>query len=120
MKIFLAEHDNKVIAGVLRFVHKKVIYAWGAASLSEYWNLKPMDLLDWHSIKWGFEHNFNSFDFGTTSNDPTSGNYIFKESWGGEKKVLYNYDIILQPNKWKVYSFANNLVNILSDLRAKL
>jgi len=116
IKIFLAEYDHKVIAGVLKFVYKQVIYAWGAVSLSEYWNVRPMDLLEWHAIEWGVEHNLKLFDFGATPNDPSSGYHRFKETWGGEKRMLYNYHILLQPNKWKLYKFGNNFVNKVKNL----
>ena len=116
LKIFLAEYDHKVIAGVLRFVYKQVVYAWGAVSLSEYWNVRPMDLLEWHTIEWGVEHNLKLFDFCATPNDPSSGLYRFKESWGGEKRILYNYHILLQPNRWKLYKFGNKLVNKVKNL----
>lgn len=116
MKIFLAEYDHKVIAGVLRFVYKQVIYARGAVSLSEYWNLRPMDLLEWHSIEWGVEHNLKLFDFCATPNDPSSGLHRFKESWGGEKKVLYNYHILLQPNRLKFYKYGIKLVGKIKNV----
>lgn len=116
LKIFLAEYDNKVIAGVLIFVYKNVMYLWGAVSLSEYWNLRPMDLLYWQIIEWGVEHNFKLLDFGATSNNPSSGNYVFKRRWGGEKRILYNYHILLQPNRWKLYKSGTKLVGKIKNI----
>ena len=105
MKIFLTEYDNKIIAGALRFFYKKVIYEWGRVSLKEYYNLRPSDLLIWHIIKWGIENDMKLLDFGSTQNDPSSGHYLYKKAWGGEKKTLFNYHIILQPKRMKFYKF---------------
>lgn len=110
IKIFLAEYNHKVIAGILRFIYKQVMHAAGAVYLREYRNKRPLDLLIWHTIGWGIEHDVKSIDFGGTPNDPSSGHYSFKESWGGKKVTLYNYHILLQPYKYRLYKFANKLV----------
>jgi CelD/BcsL family acetyltransferase involved in cellulose biosynthesis len=116
MKIFLAEYNNQVIAGVLRFMYKKTIHAWGACSLKEYWNKRPIDRLFWHTIKWGIEKNYKIMDLGSTINDPSSGHYYYKNSWGGELKPLYNYNVILQPKKWNLYKSCTRLVNLISKI----
>jgi CelD/BcsL family acetyltransferase involved in cellulose biosynthesis len=36
VKIFLAEHNHKVIAGVSRFIYKQTIYSWSGVFLREY------------------------------------------------------------------------------------
>jgi lipid II:glycine glycyltransferase (peptidoglycan interpeptide bridge formation enzyme) len=116
MKIFLCEYNNKAIAGVLRFIHKRVMYSWGAAFLREYAYQRPLDLLVWHTIKWSVDNGIYLLDLGSTPNNPSSTHYIFKKSWGGEKKILYNYHIILQPNKMKLYRLGNKLANEIKNI----
>lgn len=114
VKIFMAEYNNKLIAGILQLFYKKVCHWGGNVSLEEYWNKRPTDLLLWHSIEWAVANNLELFDMGSTINDPSSGHYFFKKSWGGTKMTLYNYHILLQPNKWKLYKFVAKFVNKLT------
>jgi len=114
VKIFMAEYNNKLIAGILQLFYKKVCHWGGNVSLEEYWDKRPTDLLLWHSIEWAVENNLELFDMGSTANDPSSGHYFFKKTWGGKKMTLYNYHIILQPKKWKLYKFVAKFVNKLT------
>lgn len=114
-KIFVANYYNKPVGGILIFIYNGICHAWAWGSLKEYNDKRPIDLLLWHSIKWSFENNLKIFDLGNTDNDPSSGNYFFKRSWGGKKMALYTYHIILQPNKWKLYRFGNKIVSIIKN-----
>ena len=116
IKIFLAEYNHKAIAGVLRFIYKKVMYSWGAAFLKEYVYLRPLDLLVWHAIEWSVDHGIGLLDLGSTPNNPSESHFIFKKSWGGQKRILYNYHIILQPSKMKLYKFGNKLVGNIKNI----
>jgi len=109
-KIFMAECNNILIGGIVLLVHKDVCNAWSGGSLYEYEDRRPMDVLIWHSIKWAIENSMKSFDLGTTPNDPSSGHYFHKQTWGGEKMMLYNYHIILQPKLWKFYKLGNEMI----------
>lgn len=83
MKVFLARLGDKYIAGKLFLLHNNTIYQAYKASLGEYLNLRPNDLLQWHLIKWGNEHRFKYIDFGRTRKKD-EGTILFKKQWGGE------------------------------------
>ena len=116
VKIFIAEYNNKPVAGILQFIYKNVCYWTGNVSFEKYWDKRPTDLLLWHSIEWAVENNLKLFDMGSTINDPSSGHYFFKKTWGGKKMTLYNYHILLQPRKWKLYKFSNNLLRKIKSV----
>jgi len=120
VKIFMAEYNNKPIAGILQFFYKKVCYWAGNVSLEGYWDKRPTDLLLWHSIEWAVANKFELFDMGSTINDPSSGHYFFKKTWGGKKMTLYNYHILLQPSKYRLYKLGNKLVSKIKNAGARL
>jgi len=39
----------------------------------------------WNATELAIENNLKLFDVGTTSNNPESGHYLYKSSWGGKK-----------------------------------
>jgi predicted N-acyltransferase len=115
-KIFITEYENKAIGGILLLLHKDICHAWSCGSLYEYTDKRPLDLLIWNSIKWAHDQGYNIYDLGGTINDPSSGLYFYKKTWGGEKKDLYNYHIILQPQRWKLFSLGNALVKKIKKI----
>lgn len=108
-KMFISESKNEPIGGLLLFHYKGICHGWSCGVLEKHRDKSPMDLLIWHSMKWAFERNLHFYDLGSTRNDPSSGHYFYKNSWGGEKKGLYNYHILIQPKKWHIYNFINNV-----------
>jgi len=94
----MAEYNNKPIAGILQFIYKKVCYWTGNVSLEEYWDKRPIDSLIWHSIKWAAENNLRLFDFGSTPNDPKSGHYFHKKTWGVKKSPCIIIILYCSPN----------------------
>jgi len=120
VKIFMAEYNNKLIAGILQLFYKKVCHWGGNVSLEEYWDKRPTDLLLWHSIEWAVANKFELFDMGSTINDLSSGHYFYKETWGGRKMTLYNYHILLQPSKYRLYKLGNKLMSKIKNARARL
>lgn len=64
--VVLASHGGKIIAGIV-CLHfgKKAHYKYGA-SLREYQNLRPNNLILWEAIRWYQKEGFESFCFGRT------------------------------------------------------
>ncbi len=118
-KLFLASYNDKPIGGILLFIHKGVCNYWTGGTLNQFNDKRPMDLLIWHSIKWALTENLGSFDLGATYNDPSSGLYLFKKAWGGQKRVLYNYRVLLQPTKWRLLKFTSDLMNRFKNAPAR-
>ena len=108
-KMFISEFKHEPIGGLLLFNYKGICHAWSCGVLEKHRDKSPIDLLLWHSIKWAFDNNMNFYDLGSTRNDPSSGHYFHKNSWGGEKKLLFNYHIPIQPKKWYIYNFLKNI-----------
>jgi len=116
-KIFIAEYNNKPMGAILLFIYKGVCHAWTGGSLDMYQDKRPMDVLLWHSIKWATTSGLELFDLGSTPNNPSSGHYFFKESWGGKKVTLYNYHILLQPMKLKFARFGKKILSNIEKSR---
>lgn len=83
LKMLLAKYRDKYIAGEIFFCWRKKLHFWGNVSLSEYFSLKPNDLLDYSAIKWGVENGYSQVDFGLTPPNERSGLYRVKKKWGG-------------------------------------
>jgi len=97
--LFSCFKDNKMIAGATLKMPKDV-FAYGDvptlgtnASLEEYRNLQPNNLLYWECIKWAKEKGYDVLDLGgwqMNARDNMSGINAFKERWG--KVVYYKKD----------------------------
>jgi len=72
-------------------VYKKIFIPFWAASLSQYNNLRPNDLLYWEAIKYACRNGYEYFDFGRSTIN--SGTFKFKQNWGAEK-VQLNYQYL--------------------------
>lgn len=88
LRLFLAEHDGQLLAGILvAFFARQAIYLYGASS-SEQRHLMPNYLLQWHAILQAREQGAATYDFwgipATDEDDePMAGVYRFKRGWGG-------------------------------------
>ena len=83
-KFLLAEYEDNYIGAILILIYKETfmtrgdthehentkvfsyqrIYDWYAGACRDYLRLCPNDLLAWHSIEWGSENGYHTFDFG--------------------------------------------------------
>ncbi|MCA1553621.1 MAG: peptidoglycan bridge formation glycyltransferase FemA/FemB family protein, partial [Chloroflexi bacterium] len=87
--LFLAYHQDKLIAGIMLFVcDRRAWYFYGASS-SEQRELMPNHLLQWRAIQWAKENGCEVYDFWGAPNelnesDPMWGVYRFKEGFGAE------------------------------------
>jgi serine/alanine adding enzyme len=87
-RLYLAELQNKFVAGALMINFNGVAgYAY-AGSDSRYLKQCPNDLLAWQAIEDSYNNGFRSFDLGKT--DPANvGLSHFKEKWGAEPQRLH-------------------------------
>jgi lipid II:glycine glycyltransferase (peptidoglycan interpeptide bridge formation enzyme) len=87
--LLLAEHDNRLLAGIL--VHhfgREATYLYGASS-NESRNLMPNHLLQWEAMQWGKLRGATQYDmFGIADsddeNEALAGVSRFKAGFGGE------------------------------------
>ena len=91
--MFICKKDNKIIAtaGIEMKNSKPTLYF--NASLKEYQNMQPNNLLYWECIKWCKKNGFKEFDLGgwqINARGHLDGVNKFKEKWG--KIVYYKED----------------------------
>lgn len=97
-KLLVAEHNNKVIAGmVLLFFKKMAVYAYGASD-QNYTRFSPGTLLIDEAIKRTVEMGCEEMDFGVTS--PYQQNLLeYKSNWGAESSKLPYYYYLVKSDK---------------------
>lgn len=114
VKILLVMNEGKVIGGKILFHFKDTLYFMAQASMREYANLHPNNLLYWTAIEYASKNDFKFCDMGRSNID--SGPYSFKKHWGAEIRPLYWQYYLgqgrkmpnLSPSNPK-FSFAINL-----------
>lgn len=90
MQILLAEHEGKVIAGmVLLAAGNTIRYAYGASD-ERYLQLAPNNLLMWTAIEWACTHGYQTLDLGRTARD-NEGLMEYKRRWGADMEPLPYY-----------------------------
>ncbi len=57
-RIFLAEIQNREVAGIFVLTQGGTVYARAAGSYEWAWNARPYDLLHWEAMNWGLEKGF--------------------------------------------------------------
>jgi len=60
--IFLATHNNEVLAGVFLFGNKNVMHYWQGASVLNSGNFGQGELLQWEAIKWCVQNEMKYYD----------------------------------------------------------
>lgn len=126
-KILKGVYQNQVIVVWILFVYKnKLYYPYGASS-REYREVMGSNLLMWETIRFGKAHNCTSFDMwgslgpNPDKNDPWYGFHRFKEGFGGDlAKFVGSYDLVMDPQKYKVYRKADSVRWRWLRLRSRL
>ena len=96
MKILLAEHQGKPIAGLINFHHNKMIFGWDSVGDAEHRRFHPTNLLLWNTVEWGVKNGYRTFDLGRTRRATTV--YRFKSGWGGKETYLKDYVYFVGSN----------------------
>jgi len=95
--ISISKYNGKSIASaVFLFIGQKALFKYGA-SLFEYQNLRPNNLLMWESIKCIKDKGSSELNFGRTEIE-NIGLRRFKLGWGTEEKILNYYRFELGKN----------------------
>src|SRR5579884_1526891 len=99
-RLFLAEKDGQLLAGIfVGLMAKQAIYLYGASS-NELRQLMPNYLLQWEAIRWAKSEGATSYDFWgipdtDDENESMAGVYRFKSGWGGSVvRFLGNYQYV--------------------------
>ena len=126
MKLLMAYHDEKPIAGIIPIMYgNKTWYLYGASSNS-YRNLMPNYLLQWTMIKEAIQNKCDIYDFRGVSgvvdeNHPQYGLYRFKKGFNAEfTEFIGEVYIPYKPFVYKMYKFAEKLYRTLRTMKKNI
>lgn len=91
VKLWLASLKDDIIGGLIAFEYGNNIIGFAQASLSNFWNYAPNNLLFKYVIEYANQKGFKYFDFGRSGN--LLGVRRFKETFGAELVKLRKYVI---------------------------
>ncbi len=108
-RLFLAEHEGQVLAGLLLFrFGEKVWYMYGASS-DDKRPLMPNYLLQWEALRWAKAQGCGLYDMwgapdSLAESDPLWGVYRFKAGFGGRfVSHIGAYDYPVWPLLYRLY-----------------
>lgn len=128
VKLFMARHEDDVIAGILNIYYgNKVWYLYGASSNTKR-NLMPNYLLQWTGIKDAIKQGKEGYDFrgvpGVLENEkdhPQYGLYRFKKGFGAEfTEFIGQVYIPISPFRYSIFMKAQKLARLLSFYKKKI
>ena len=98
LKLFCAEHDNKIIGCMFTLIYKNTIFGSYSGSYSEFLNKYPNDLIPWKIFLWGKANGYTLFDFGGAGKpDKFYGVREFKKKFGGDLVNFGRFEKIHKP-----------------------
>lgn len=109
IKLWLAIYQDTIVAGALIFYAKQHTVYWHGAALSNYFYVRPVNLLIYEAIKNACESGYTWFDFNPSGKH--EGVKAFKKSFGTESlacPVVRKYNYSLKVLK-KVETLFNDL-----------
>jgi lipid II:glycine glycyltransferase (peptidoglycan interpeptide bridge formation enzyme) len=107
-RLFLAEHDGQLLAGIfVGLFAQQAIYLYGASS-NEHRHLMPNHLLQWEAIRWAKREGAKLYDFWgipdtEAEEEAMAGVYRFKRGWGGRVvQFMGCYEYTYRPMAMKL------------------
>ena len=126
MKLLMAYHEDKPIAGIIPIMYgNKTWYLYGASSNSHR-NLMPNYLLQWTMIKEAIANKCDMYDFRGVSgvvdeSHPQYGLYRFKKGFNAEfTEFIGEVYIPYKPFVYKMYKLAEKTFRTLRTIKKKL
>lgn len=99
VELWLAKYEDRSIAGALYFYAKNHVVYWHGAAYSEYFELRPVNLLMYEVIKHACEHGYSWFDFNPSGGH--QGVMKFKQSFGAEG---LDCPVFIKVNRFQKYA----------------
>jgi len=95
VQLWLAEHEGKIIGGLLNFMHGDSVMNWGAAMTRKARDLAPMNLLHAEAIRDAVNRGLATYNFGSSAG--FDGVDSFKTTFG-TTRVGYSHFVL--QKKW--------------------
>lgn len=90
MRVYLAEYNDKIIAGSIVFIFNGYAHYAYNGSIKEFLNLRPNDLIHWTAISDVQKIGCHTYDFGEVSKND-AGLAAYKKKWGTRIIQIYHY-----------------------------
>jgi len=118
MKLYLARHDNKILAGILvSHFGQTATYVHGASS-NEGRHLMAPYLLQWEAIKESLTENYQYYDFYGVDKVKWPGVTRFKEGFGGQNMAyLGTFDLVFNRGYYGLYGLLRKGVRMVHSLK---
>jgi serine/alanine adding enzyme len=117
-KCFGAYLDGKLVAMLLGYCCSGRVHIIIAVSDDKYLDLRPNDAVHWAFISWACDNGYKLFDFGHTREN--SGQFEYKQKWGGECRNLNRYYFIESDKELPAIDPTNpkykSLINVWKKL----
>jgi lipid II:glycine glycyltransferase (peptidoglycan interpeptide bridge formation enzyme) len=125
--IMLSEYQGQVLSAFMLFTLKdKLFYPYGSSKF-EHKEVMAQNLLMWEVIKFGQSLKLKKFDmWGSLGPDAQEGEsgygfHRFKQGYGGQLvQFIGTYDLIINPQFYKLYNLVDKYRWQLLHLKAKL
>lgn len=114
-RVFLARWRGEDIAGVFTVVHGGTVYALAAGSFSEWWMVRPNDVLHWRVMEWACRRGYSRYYMGLVSDPPPVegssawGVWRWKREWRGRLSRFLVFRKVFKP-RCRFLLGAKNLV----------
>lgn len=124
--IFIASYQDQPLSAFMIYTHHdKLYYPYGASSDQNRQVMAP-NLLMWEVIKFGRSLKLKSFDMwgslGPNAHETEQGYgfHRFKQGYGGQLvQFVGTYDLVINPNLYKIYNLVDKYRWKLLRLKAK-
>lgn len=93
-RLFVAKHEDQMIAGILFLIYRKNMICLQSAYLDAYRWYNPSNLIRWRSIEWARENGVTTYDIGGLPWEKSPylrGIYKHKRQWDGHVQWYYYY-----------------------------
>ena len=97
-QLVIAKYSGLIIAGLLYLHFNRTVTLWIGASVPEFWEYRPNNVLVHHIIKWACEEGYRLVDFGASRPD-NPGVISFKEAFQAQRSNFASYIKIHSPIK---------------------
>jgi predicted N-acyltransferase len=111
IKIFSANIEGRQVGSILCFLDEEQSSIHYFFSAIEEINFKyyPSELLHDFVIRWGKEHNYETYDFGATGSDFYDSLFKFKEEFGGKVVPIIFWEKFYSKIGWSFFQIGKSI-----------